>query len=234
MGVVTIGCDVGQRVDPTAIAVCECEQPGKGQPDRFIVRHLERLEIGTPYPDIAARIAAVYRGVVSRMTARLSEEQTYKQAIGELRGYLRPDGVLWGEVADSVSLLVDATGVGTPVVDLIREQPGLEGVRLTGVFFTSGDRCSVSPGAREGSVGKAFLVSRLQSLLQYKRVRLPQTAEARALADELLNYEIRVTADASMTAGAFKTGTHDDLVTALGLALLHGPSKYECGSTRYA
>lgn len=234
MAVVTIGCDVGQRVDPTAIAVCEREQPGKGQPDRFIVRHLERLEIGTPYPDIAARIAAVYRGVVARMTARLSEAQTYKQAVGELRGYLLPDGVLWGEAADSVFLMVDATGVGTPVVDLMREQAGLEDAKLTGVFFTSGDRCSVSPGAREGSVGKAYLVSRLQSLLQYKRIRLPQTAEARALADELLNYEIRVTADANVTAGAFKTGTHDDLVTALGLAVLHDPSKYECGSSRYA
>ena len=48
MGHVTIGVDVGQRVDPTAIAVCERKD------DRYIVRHLERLPLGTPYPAVNA------------------------------------------------------------------------------------------------------------------------------------------------------------------------------------
>jgi hypothetical protein len=47
-----------------------------------------------------------------------------------------------------------------------------------------------------------------------------ETSEARALARELLDYEIRVSDHASVLAGAFKTGAHDDLVTALGLAVL--------------
>src|ERR1039457_1945602 len=42
--------------------------------------------------------------------------------------------------------------------------------------------------------------------------------QARALARELQTYEIRVNARAHATFGAFKPGTHDDLVTALGLA----------------
>jgi hypothetical protein len=56
-------------------------------------------------------------------------------------------------------------------------------------------------------------------LLQTGRVHLPGTAEARALARELEAYEIRVTENANDTYGAFKVGTHDDLVTALGLAV---------------
>lgn len=47
------------------------------------------------------------------------------------------------------------------------------------------------------TIGKAYLVSRLQALLQGGRVHLPQTTEARALAEELLDYEIRVSEDAN-------------------------------------
>ena len=231
MGVVTIGCDVGQRVDPTAIAVCEREQPGKGQPDRFIVRHLERLEIGTPYPDIAARIAAVYRGVVARMTARLSEEQTYKQAVGELRGYLRPDGVLWGEAADSVTLMVDATGVGTPVVDLIREQAGSGGCPAHGRVLHL--RRPLQPPHREHARGASAKPSSSPGCNHYCSTSASgsrRRSRPAPLADELLNYEIRVTADANVTAGAFKTCTHDDLVYRSRPPVLHGRPSTRAGS----
>ena len=46
-----------------------------------------------------------------------------------------------------------------------------------------------------------------------------QTAEAEATRQELLDYEIRVSEDGHDSYGAFKTGKHDDLVTALGLAV---------------
>ena len=39
------------------------------------------------------------------------------------------------------------------------------------------------------------------------------------LAQELIDYEIRVEPDANDKYGVFKVGTHDDLVTALGLAV---------------
>jgi hypothetical protein len=38
------------------------------------------------------------------------------------------------------------------------------------------------------------------------------------LSEELLDYEIRVDENANDRYGAFRVGTHDDLVTALGLA----------------
>jgi hypothetical protein len=52
------------------------------------------------------------------------------------------------------------------------------------------------------------------------RVFAPDLPDFRALADELADYEIRVTGNAHATAGAFKAGSHDDLATALGLALV--------------
>jgi len=47
---------------------------------------------------------------------------------------------------------------------------------------------------------------------------LPKTPEVEVLAKELLNYELRMTEDANV-----KAGTHDDLVTALGLATQTDP-----------
>ncbi len=89
------------------------------------------------------------------------------------------------------------------------------------MWFTAGDRRTETwkDGGRRVSLGKAFMVSRLQAMLGGGRLHLPKTAEAEALTRELLNYELRVDGDGHETFGAFKTGTHDDLVTALGLAV---------------
>lgn len=57
-------------------------------------------------------------------------------------------------------------------------------------------------------------------MMQTDRLRLPpQHPEAAAMARELADYEIRVDQNANDAYGAFKVGTHDDLVTALGLAV---------------
>lgn len=113
------------------------------------------------------------------------------------------------------TIYVDLTGLGQPVLDLLRDE-GV-GSPLYGVHFTHGDRRT-----REGrriTLGKAFLVTRLQTLLQSGRIHLPRTTEAEVLAAELLDYEIEVTDDANDRYGAFRVGSHDDLVTALGLAV---------------
>jgi hypothetical protein len=123
----------------------------------------------------------------------------------EIQKNLRERGAL-------LSWWIDASGLGKPVVDMLRQA----GIQCTPVYLTGGDQ-----SRREGGslyLGKALLVSRLQVLLQGQRIHLPQTAEAAALVSELLAYEIRVDEAAQASFGAFKVGTHDDLATALGLA----------------
>jgi hypothetical protein len=194
---VTIGVDIGQRVDPTAIAVVEREEriektksaeTGAEQERRVwhhTARYLDRLSLGTPYPEVAERLKSVAANVAER-TGR--------------RPYL----------------YLDATGVGKPVVDVLRDHK----VRacLVAVYFTYGDR---RMRGEHGSIilGKAYLVSRLQALFQGERLHLPRHhPEAETMTRELLDYEIRVDKNANDTYGAFRVGTHDDLVTALGLA----------------
>jgi len=115
-------------------------------------------------------------------------------------------------------IFVDATGVGTPVVDHLRVDSRIA-PHVWAVYLTHSRRRTENPIERKISLGKAFLVSRLQSLLNGRRLCLPTTAEAKALAHELVNYEIRVNENATDRYGAFRVGTHDDLVTAVGLAI---------------
>jgi hypothetical protein len=184
---ITIGVDIGQKRDPTAFAVVERdprEVEGGRTETHFLVRYLDRLPLGTPYPEVARRVAGI-------------AERAGRQA------------------GSSVTVYLDATGVGQPVVDLVAER--WRGGRLVAVYFTHGDRRTEDGG--KVTLGKAYLVSKLQALLQTQRIHLPDSSEGRVLAQELQDYEIRVGEDANDRYGAFRVGTHDDLVTALGLAV---------------
>lgn len=186
---ITIGVDIGQKRDPTAVCVAEGDwRAVDGRTEsHFLVRHLERLPLGTPYPQVADRIARI----TDQVRARTGKSPT---------------------------VFVDGTGVGQPVVDLLRER--VHSGAVVAVWFTYGDQRTES---WEGdflrvSLGKSHMVSRLQVLLGTGRLHLPRTREAAVLTEELLNYELRVDESAHERFGAFKIGTHDDLVTALGLA----------------
>lgn len=67
------------------------------------------------------------------------------------------------------------------------------------------------------------------ALLQQARIGLPRTSEAEQLAEELLDFELRVNENANLISGAFRTGAHDDLVVALGLSVLQDPRQGEVG-----
>jgi hypothetical protein len=65
MNTFVVGADLGQQVDYSAIAVVEQivtsnVAPGASGPPVFAVRHLERLPLGTPYPQVAARLVALF------------------------------------------------------------------------------------------------------------------------------------------------------------------------------
>jgi hypothetical protein len=116
-----------------------------------------------------------------------------------------------------VNLYADATGQGTAFTDELRRID----IPCRPVYFTHGDRRTSVDGCV--TLGKAWLVSRIKVLLQCGRLHLPKTPKAEAMREELLDYEIRISEDANERYGAFKVGTHDDLVTALGLAVQDRP-----------
>lgn len=225
----SIGIDLGARVDPTAICLCE----EVDEDDRYVVRQIERLPLDTSYSAVADRVGVIYR----KLVARLTSEQELADTRADLytMPYMRPP-VDAARAGGRIAMYVDATGGGIPATEMIRAHPDLAGATITGVFITSGEHCTVKRGAREGSVGKAHLVGRLQSLLQPPaRIELPPGEEIEALVDELRDYEIhRNESDGRLTAGVFKVGKHDDMATALGLAVLVRDPHYTLTSERYA
>jgi len=112
-------------------------------------------------------------------------------------------------------LLVDATGVGAPVVDLLRRAP-LE-AWLVPVTITGGEHAS---SGRDGwRVPKRDLVTALQVALEKGDLRLPAGMEmGRTLMKELMDVWVRISDSGHDSYGAFRHGSHDDLVLALGLA----------------
>jgi hypothetical protein len=204
-----VGIDVGQRNDPTACVVATVRyrprNDGKGLETEFLIRHLERLGLGTPYPAVVEHVASL----VGQVNAKLAEDAAERGS------------------PETPWLVVDATGVGTPVCDELRKELAGQRVQITEAVFSAGEKLDVNPRVRRVTVAKMGMVARLQTLLAWRRIRLPRTAMARELAEELKSFEIRA-AGTSETAGAFRVGSHDDLVVALGLATLEGArSVYE-------
>jgi hypothetical protein len=118
------------------------------------------------------------------------------------------------------ALAIDSTGVGRAVVDLLR-QTGIRAA-IRPITITGGDQ--VNSDEKGGwRVPKKDLVSVLQVLRQSRRLKVaPSLPEARTLARELENFQVQVTEAAHETFGAWRDGTHDDLVLAAAVAAWQG------------
>ena len=116
------------------------------------------------------------------------------------------------------SLVVDATGCGRPVVDLLTQ------TRLAPVAVSIHGGDQVSHDGHHWRVPKRDLVSVLQVLLQARRLQVAEALPlAQVLVQELLNF--RVTIDprtAHDSYSAWCEGQHDDLVLATALACWWG------------
>jgi hypothetical protein len=116
-------------------------------------------------------------------------------------------------------LAVDETGVGAPVVDLFRDAK-LK-ARLEPVHITAGSSVNYDNGVNY--VPKRDLVSVVQVALQTERLKIAGSLpEADTLVREMQNFQVRITEAANDTYGAWREGTHDDLVLAVALALWLG------------
>ncbi len=114
-------------------------------------------------------------------------------------------------------LVVDATGVGRPVVDMLIQQ-GLEPIAIT---ITGGDQVVFEKGWR---VPKRDLVGCVQILLQTSRLKFAEQIPAvPALVQELLAFRVKIDPlTAHDSYGAWREGAHDDLVLAVAVAAWWG------------
>ncbi len=189
-----LGLDLGQRHDNSAIAVVERVEyrSAYGGTERgpAIVRYLERIPLGTSYPEVVAHVREL-------VTSPL------------LRG--------------RCAVVVDATGVGLPVVEMLRDaQLGCE---LSAVSLTSGDHESSRQqnGLTWYNVPKKDVFGELLVLLERHDLRIPtKLKETGSLVRELSDIRLTRTETGTARLGADQSGQHDDLAMALALALWKG------------
>ena len=187
-----VGLDLGQSRDHSALAVVERADLSLDEIDhvtyerlmerRYRVRFLERVALGTPYPNVVERVREVVRA---------------KPLVGRC------------------TLVVDATGVGAPVVDLL--QRAQLGCGIEPVILTGGERESHGDGV--WCVPKQDLVTGLRVMLEKRELGLPaKFGASRVLVKELAEMETWTGGRGGLKFGARRDGTHDDLVMASALA----------------
>ncbi len=124
------------------------------------------------------------------------------------------------ELGDKVFLVIDGTGVGRAPVDMFRARIGQRAYPVT---ITGGDAVSESD---DGYIRapKRDLVGVVQVLLQSKRLRFAQGLQlVSLLTKELTNFHVKIDLEtAADSYGAWRAGTHDDMVLALALAVWAG------------
>jgi hypothetical protein len=186
-----IGLDLGQSHDFTAMAIlerteltgdwdaaaCACRKMAA-----LRLRYLERIPLGTPYPEVVERVRQVTRS---------------------------------GELRQRCDLMVDATGPGRPVVDMLRGA-NLD-CRMLPAIITAGHVETKSNGFYH--VPKRDLIVGLQVLLQRGALQIAAgMAYGGTLVEEMASMRVRQTGKGHEQFGAWREGEHDDLVFAVALA----------------
>ena len=181
------GLDLGQSQDPTALVVVERAELrgewdaaayGYRKETALRLRYLERMPLGTPYPEVVERV---------------------REAMGSpaLEGRCR--------------LAVDATGVGRPVVDLLRR--GRLGCSLWPVMITGGDVEGTGDGYYR--VPKRDLIVGLQVLLQSGGLQIASgLSDGATLMKEMMGMKVKVSNSGHERYGAWREREHDDLGSA--------------------
>jgi hypothetical protein len=208
--------DLGQSMDPTAVAVLEVatrqdavhaqftNPPGELAAAVKLNWFRTGSDGGVMYPDHAVRVDV-------RHLERFPLHMSYPDQVAHIAALLRRPPLS----SPPASLAVDQTGVGRPIVDLLRRA----GLRPIGVTITAGDKevRDYVNGCQEWRVAKLLLVSQLQACLNEGTLRIAKgLSEARALAEELGDFRANIS-EAGYTRFGAREGAHDDLVLAVAI-----------------
>ena len=206
-----VGLDLGQSADYTALAVVQKvptydEQTGKHAAELHL-KHLERYPLKTPYTEIADQVKSLLTG--PPFTDNIRDGFRIRKARTEL--------------------IVDKTGVGVAVTDLLKERRlGYIAVTITGL----GQKVNRT-SAREYSVPKQDLVSALEVPFHKGTLKVAKGLEGwPKLREELLNFRRKQNArTAHISYEHWRESEHDDLVLAAALACWKATYKRK-GTTR--
>jgi hypothetical protein len=196
-----IGCDLGQANDYTALSILEKHRDST----------TEIQQKGFESPTSVTTTKNVFH---LRHLQRLKLGTSYVDVCNIVATMLKalPPAKL------VPALVVDATGTGRPVIDVMQKA----GLRPIAITITGGfDENHVS--SNEWRIPKRNLVSTLAVLLQSGRFKVaPDLAEAETFISELSNFKVKISAAGHDSYNAWRESIHDDLVLSVALAAWWG------------
>jgi len=212
-----VGLDLGQSKDYTAIAVVEqalwlpeaaawqIVAPEHGWVSPAALGRIQREQARSFWRERPSR-----PGLSVRHLERFPLGTSYPDIVRRVTGLLAT-----APLADAaVTLVVDATGVGSPVVDLLHEA-GLAPIATT---ITAGSS-ALFDGNGAVTVPKRDLVSAMAVLLESRRLKIAEgLPEAATLVKELQEFKRRITPAGHEQMASWRESVHDDLVLAVALA----------------
>ena len=192
-----VGLDLGQSADYTALAVVQTvhtRTPDGQTAKGFHLRHLERYPLRTPYPEIAEKVDALVR-----------DEKLSPTEYAPSRGRFS---------SQPPALVVDNTGVGVAVTDLLKGK----GLKFTPVTITGGDTAHKT--GRNWRVPKRDLVAALEVPFHTGVLKVAEGLTLwPVLREELLNFRRKINLKTAHDSYEhWRESDHDDLVLATALA----------------
>jgi hypothetical protein len=189
----SLGLDLGQVNDYTALAIIEKVKGPDKRTAHFHLRRLERYPLGTTYPKIADHVAEVV-------------------GAEPLTRYVTDD--MLNKVKLPPRLTIDQTGVGAPVADLLKQRD----LSFRGVVITGGERAVSSYGSSR--VPKRDLVNALLVTMQNGHLKVSKDLELwPTLRSEMQSFKRKIALRTSHDSYEhWRESDHDDLVLAVCLA----------------
>ena len=124
---------------------------------------------------------------------------------------------------DRPELYVDATGVGRPVVDMMKAR----GLRPVGISITAGNDV-LRRASDDVRIPKRVLASLMQVVLQGRRLRIAEEMELTpTLRGELEGFKAKININGGETFEAWRENVHDDLVLAAAIAVWGAENRQE-------
>ena len=211
-----LGVDLAQSSDYTAICVLERTPVATGRTEldgnKTVSRNLYADTVREYYrPVTENHYAARHLERLPIGTPYPAQVARIKQLSAELQ---RMNGT-------APHLVADATGVGRPVIDMLRSAE----LRPVSITITGGD--AVSRERMDYRVPKRDLVSIVQVLLQSERLKIARgLPEASTLTSELLAFKVSISLKGHDSygndVGPWRENPHDDMVLAVALAAWYG------------
>src|ERR1035437_10092520 len=175
---VFVGATIRPQAQPSAVVVTQLDfiynRITRKKLDMFTLRGLEMISAHTSYMDIAIRLKQIVDNVHTQAAQ-------YKAR---------------------VILYVDVTGLGDPIIDLIKAKAD----PLITVYITNSDKRAENKD--KVTVGKSWLIAKMQTILQDGRLKAPKTPVTEVILNDLLVYDLDPAPTDNELTGSFRSEEH--------------------------